>query len=136
MPLLPSVTEPPAPVATLLTVSVRSDDRDSARLLAVETLLSVRPEVPVESVSEKVSPVAEMLYEWVCAPLVLWFAVSASDVSCLLFETETLPADPIDRLLALVDAVTLPFVFRAFRLTLLSVIRPDPPMVGLNVLFA
>ncbi|MNT32684.1 hypothetical protein D3C72_1685800 [compost metagenome] len=93
---------------------------------------------PVESLIEKVRPVAEMAYEFVCAPVVLlWFAVSDSDDNCLLLETATLPADPIDRWLALVDADTLPLAPSAFKVTLLPVIVPElREMVGLSRLFA
>src|SRR6478752_309685 len=122
LPLLPSVTEPPAPVLTLLTVSVRSDDKDSARPLDV-MLLSVMPLTPFESPSENVRPPAEIAYVLVCAPVVLlWFAVSDSDANCLVLETLTLPAEAMDRLLVLVDPDTLPLVPSAFRLTLLPVI--------------
>lgn len=52
VPLLASVTEPPAAVLTLLTVSARSDEIDSARLPVLVMLLSVRPATPVESLNE------------------------------------------------------------------------------------
>lgn len=61
VPLLARVTEPPAAVVTLLTVSARSDEIDSARLSVLMMLLSVRPETSVESFSENsVMPVALM----------------------------------------------------------------------------
>lgn len=138
VPLLASVTEPPAAVLTLLTVSARSDEIDSARLPVLVMLLSVRPATPVESLNENaVMPLALMLYVLLIEPLLLlWLAVSDSAVSALLLATDTLPAEAIDRLDALVCAETLPLVPSALRLTLLPVIRPEPPMVGARSVLA